>query len=114
MKKLIKKLIPEQWFPVARKTYRSATKLKLPDFSEFDYGDRPVLKCRVAYNRYGGYCVPIVECAVPCHTVFENVEVTTITVGEIRQILGGQHRFDTFQLFGFGRVDLADFRVCVR
>lgn len=55
MKNAIKKIIPKQMMPVAKKIY---WKLFAAGFSPKQYEEHASLKCIVSYNKYGGYCVP--------------------------------------------------------
>ena len=59
MKSIIKSMTPEKLMPVARKInsvlFSSSPKLYYPSDN---FNDITALKCIVAYNKYGGYCVP--------------------------------------------------------
>lgn len=59
MKDLAIKIIPARMMPVAKKLYWKMFKnLSKADFSKRQYDELSSLKCVVAYNKYGGYCVP--------------------------------------------------------
>jgi FkbM family methyltransferase len=59
MKELIKAAMPAAWTPMARRLYRFVAD-GVPTFrkSYRHVDDLGALKCRIAYNRFGGYCVP--------------------------------------------------------
>jgi len=62
MKNLIKKLIPEWLFPIAQRAYRRLQeKSSRVDLSkEYNlFKSQEALKCKISYNKYGGYCVPL-------------------------------------------------------
>ncbi len=62
MKTLIKKVIPKRLMPIVQKVYWKlfdsyvATDLS-KEYKKLE--SLEVLKCKVAYNKYGGYCVPL-------------------------------------------------------
>ncbi len=62
MKTLIKRAIPRQLKPIARRAFlRLFNSSSYVDLSK-DYkalAGLEVLRCRVAYNKHGGYCVPL-------------------------------------------------------
>lgn len=55
----VKRLMPRLLTPMARKIYRIFSKTA-PQTGPLKAGDsqHSALKCRVSYNKYGGYCVP--------------------------------------------------------
>lgn len=60
MKYLIKKLIPKKLFPYFQQAYQALfVRQPKADFSQEQYERLPALKCCIAYNKYGGYCVPL-------------------------------------------------------
>ncbi len=59
MKNLIKALVPVSARPTLQKIYwKLMTRTPSSDFDEKQYDALSALKCTVAYNSYGGYCVP--------------------------------------------------------
>ncbi|BBM83780.1 FkbM family methyltransferase [Candidatus Uabimicrobium amorphum] len=52
--KQLQKFIPKKWRPLIKKIY---VKWHNP-LSQKEYNELPALKCTIAYNKYGGYCVP--------------------------------------------------------
>lgn len=57
----MKKLIPSSIFPFAQKVYlkwKLYNESRMSDFSKKQLDSLTALKCRVSYNKYGGYCVP--------------------------------------------------------
>lgn len=54
MKQLIKRIIPGWIKPLVQKVYRIFNH----NFSKEQYESLAALKCFIAYNKYGGYCVP--------------------------------------------------------
>lgn len=59
MKSVIKSMIPEKLMPIALKVYSELTsRTSKVDFSNELYDELTALKCLVAYNKYGGYCIP--------------------------------------------------------
>ena len=51
----LKRLVPIR---VKKAYWRFIERLSTPDFSQVQYEALQALKCIVAYNKYGGYCVP--------------------------------------------------------
>ncbi len=62
MKKLIKRAIPKRLMPIAQRVYwrlfDNSARVDLSKEYESLEG-LEVLKCRISYNKYGGYCVPL-------------------------------------------------------
>lgn len=61
MKTLIKRLIPKPLMPAAQWIWKLFDNTKTVDISK-EYGTFELsntLQCKVAYNKYGGYCVPL-------------------------------------------------------
>lgn len=59
MKSLIKSMIPKRVFPVAQRVYwRLFDSSPRAGLLKEQYDPASTLKCIVAYNKYGGYCVP--------------------------------------------------------
>lgn len=57
-----KSFIPKPLLPLARKIYQwvqPKTNAPNPQFPEETLRSLPALKCKVSYNKYGGYCVPL-------------------------------------------------------
>ncbi|WP_367154165.1 FkbM family methyltransferase [Methylomonas sp. HYX-M1] len=61
MKTLINSMIPKRLLPIARKAYWTLFGSKRIDLSkEYEsLNALQALKCKISYNRYGGYCVPL-------------------------------------------------------
>jgi FkbM family methyltransferase len=57
MKAVLAKVLPAPVRPIARRVYRRLSGKPL-DWTPEKYRALSALKCEVAYNRYGGYCVP--------------------------------------------------------
>lgn len=57
---MMKTLVPRRLRSVARRWYSNVSNLTLGIRAPaHGYGGRPVLKCQIAYNRFGAYCVPL-------------------------------------------------------
>ena len=57
---LMKSVVPSRLHPVARRWYSSLSSMTWSTpLIPHSYGTLPVLRCRIAYNRYGAYCVPL-------------------------------------------------------
>ncbi|HWV57096.1 MAG TPA: FkbM family methyltransferase [Longimicrobiales bacterium] len=56
MKRLVKAVVPKKWRPEER--VEGALPGSIPGKARFAYDGRSVLDCSIAYNKYGGYCVP--------------------------------------------------------
>ena len=54
VKQLLRKFVPQQWLPFIKKIY---TNIYSP-LSQREDDKLQVLKCTIAYNKYGAYCVP--------------------------------------------------------
>jgi len=61
MKTLIKSIIPKRLLPIVRKAYWQLFASKRVDLSkEYESLNKlRSLKCKISYNKYGGYCVPL-------------------------------------------------------
>jgi len=63
MKEAIKEIIPQRFQPFAqrvyRRVYRKNTYRKTARYTTMQYDYNSVLQCCIAYNQYGGYCVPL-------------------------------------------------------
>lgn len=60
MKNLIKRTIPESLFLIAQKVYwKLLTRSESTALSEVEFEALEVLKCKISYNKYGGYCIPL-------------------------------------------------------
>ena len=59
MKQLAKRLLPDSMVRLVR-TFRSQSTVRTnPSFVRFQGESDAVLQCCIAYNKYGGYCVPL-------------------------------------------------------
>ena len=54
MKQLIKKVIPKSLHPLARRIFQRSA----PARKRYAGENKSVLQCCVAYNDFGGYCIP--------------------------------------------------------
>ena len=59
MKELIKKTLPSPLIRVARKATRAKISRKKPLITSYSGEDFSVLQCCIAYNKYGGFCIPL-------------------------------------------------------
>lgn len=63
MPKLHEMLIPGFFHPIARRLYWAAKfmmdQITSPGLSRSEYDHLDALKCTIAYNRFGGYCIPM-------------------------------------------------------
>jgi len=59
IKSLAKKIILKPLLPFARKIHAKLTYQDKPHLTRFPDNSYPVLQCCIAYNKYGGYCVPL-------------------------------------------------------
>lgn len=59
MKRAIKRLIPASVRPAATALYRALRYSKRPSANTWKYADANILQCAIAYNKYGGYAVPL-------------------------------------------------------
>ena len=59
IRNLIKGLIPRRIRPAVITAYRWFRYSKRPRIVSWRYDSEDVLQCCIAYNRYGGYCVPL-------------------------------------------------------
>ena len=59
MKTLAKRVIPSPLRPFAKKIYEKINFRETPRFTTFQYYSDSVLQCCIAYNKYGGFCVPL-------------------------------------------------------
>lgn len=53
-KQLLRKFVPQKWRPLLKKIYNNI----YSPLSQQEYDKLQVLKCTIAYNKYGAYCVP--------------------------------------------------------
>ncbi len=59
MKQLVKKVLPAPLISLARKSINKIRQRKKPLVAHYS-GDAPsVLNCCIAYNKFGGYCIPL-------------------------------------------------------
>jgi FkbM family methyltransferase len=58
IRQLIKRILPNSIVQVARRLRRSACR-NHPGLAFLRDNSAGVLRCRIAYNKYGGYCVPL-------------------------------------------------------
>ena len=59
LKPLAKRVIPSSLRPFAQKFYEKINFRETPRSTTFQYDSDSVLQCCIAYNKYGGFCVPI-------------------------------------------------------
>jgi FkbM family methyltransferase len=60
MKTLVNSIIPKRLMPIAQRVYwKLFDSSARTDFSKKEYEALGALKCKVSYNKYGGYCVPL-------------------------------------------------------
>lgn len=74
MKKILRKLIPENLIPFAENVYwrifNAPPKLNI---AKEQLSATTALKCFVSYNKYGGYCIPYSSCRRPAaHKILTN------------------------------------------
>ena len=59
MKKVIKNALPNRLVPIVQRLYWKVSN-KVDLSKEYDLlKDLEILKCKISYNKYGGYCVPL-------------------------------------------------------
>jgi len=59
LKARIRTLIPRRIRPAIVKAYRWLRYSKAPRSASWQYDSGDVLQCCIAYNKYGGYCIPL-------------------------------------------------------
>jgi len=65
MKQLLKDIFPNSLIVLIAKIYARITYRNRPRFITWKYDTFSVLQCCIAYNKYGGYCVPLSSCHRP-------------------------------------------------
>lgn len=61
MKKILKKIIPKSYHSLLYRIYTTAKKIGKPRITFYQGNGKSVLNCCIAYNKYGGYCVPLLS-----------------------------------------------------
>lgn len=59
MKKILNKILPQSVIDLVKKTQKKYFIRLSPHITTFKRNSDSVLQCCVAYNKYGGYCVPL-------------------------------------------------------
>jgi len=59
MKKILKKILPKSLIDLVKKTQKRYFIIRSPRITTSKNNSDSVLQCCVAYNEYGGYCVPL-------------------------------------------------------
>lgn len=59
MKEALRGLLPEKLVRFSSKYFDSFKNLERPLYVSYSGGSNSVLQCCVAYNKYGGYCIPM-------------------------------------------------------
>jgi hypothetical protein len=65
MKKMLKKILPDSVINIAVEIKERYFSRRRPKLIVFKGKDESVLQCCIAYNKFGGYCVPLSSCYRP-------------------------------------------------
>ena len=65
MKKILKKILPDSMINIAVELKEKYFSRRRPKLRVFRGEDESVLQCCIAYNKFGGYCVPLSSCYRP-------------------------------------------------